>query len=213
MTSGSGTVWTLGNASPWGSFPLPMHAKTAVFVDGMYLEVAPIRMMERLTDAARQVEVGGGDQNTVRSCLDVHDSMQRVFRLFSCLLIASQVEDFLLVISEEAAAQGQESGGVVITDPLAGWAHRFVSRRGLGHPSPPLVMEYGMTVGTTRGVGEPLLRGRGLMYTFLGAPVSPTLLRHRLFGLVFHQHTFQWMWRTAASLPPDDGPSLVADAP
>jgi hypothetical protein len=186
MTSGSGTVWTLGNASPWGSFPLPMHAKTAVFVDGVHLEITPIRMMERLTDAARQMDVGGGDEDAVRSCLDVHDPMQRVFRLFSRLLVAGQVEDFWLVISEEAAAQGQEASGVVITDPLAGWAHRFVSRRGLGHPSPPFVMEHGMTVGTMRGVGEPLLRCRGLMHTFLRAPVSPTLLRHRLFGLVFH---------------------------
>ena len=53
MTSRSGTVRTAGNASPWGSFPLPMHAKTLVFADGVHLELAPIRMMERLTDAAR----------------------------------------------------------------------------------------------------------------------------------------------------------------
>jgi hypothetical protein len=160
MTSESGTVRTSRNASPRGSFPLPMHAKTTVFVDGVHLEVALIRMMERLTDAARQMEVGGGDQDAVRSFLDVHDPMQWVFRLFSRLLVAGQVEDFLLVISEEAAAQGQEAGGVVITDPLAGWAYRFVRCGRLGYPSPPFVMEHGMTVGTTRGVGEPLLRCR-----------------------------------------------------
>ena len=37
-----------------------MHAKTAVFADGVNLDIAPIRMMERLTDAGRQMDVSGG---------------------------------------------------------------------------------------------------------------------------------------------------------
>ena len=96
----------------------------------------------------------------------------------------------------------------MITDPLAGRAHRLVSRRGLSHPAPPFVMEHGMTVGTMRGVGEPLWRCRGLMHTFLRAPVSPTLLRHRLFGLVFHQHTSQSMGGNASGRPRGSRASL-----
>ena len=53
--------------------------------------------MQRLTDAARQMNVGGGYDDVVLPILDRHDPVQRMLGILELLLIAGKVNDLFLV--------------------------------------------------------------------------------------------------------------------
>ena len=56
--------------------------------------------MQRLTDAARQMNVGGGYDDVVLPIVDGHDPVKRMLGILELLLIAGKVNDLFLMQSK-----------------------------------------------------------------------------------------------------------------
>jgi hypothetical protein len=57
--------------------------------------------MQRLTDAARQMNVGGGYDDVVLPILNRHDPVKRMLGILELLLIARKVNDLLFVCCQK----------------------------------------------------------------------------------------------------------------
>jgi hypothetical protein len=54
---------------------LPMYMEGASLLDVMKIDLPLVGMVQGLADAAREVDIGGGNEDTVNLLLDLHDAM------------------------------------------------------------------------------------------------------------------------------------------
>ena len=59
----------------------------------MHFKRATIRPLQRLADAAGQMNVGRTDYKTVFHMVDSHDPVQRMFNVFGRFLVADKAND------------------------------------------------------------------------------------------------------------------------
>ena len=91
----------------------------------------------RLSDAARQVNVSRRDNSRIRFIVDGYDPMKRVFISFGLLRVTCDIEDLVPMRCEKAAAQVQFTGGIFVVDAVTSLAQVFIGRvRLLTHPLP-----------------------------------------------------------------------------
>ncbi len=129
---------------------LPVHANERFVVVVVALQFALMRVMQRVAQAARQVDVGGGDHDVIGVFLDRHDPLERVFGLDARLVVAHQIEELRAVRLHERSFQPHVTGGLLFLDALARRAARF---GGLGMPCAPLpssALEHRAAVRTRR---------------------------------------------------------------
>src|SRR6516225_5143947 len=107
------------------SGPIYPH-EISVFLE-IVLNLAVEGALDRLANAARQVDVRRVDHDSVRVLLDTNDPVEWMFFLFRFLLMAGQVDHLLLVFAYEITFQGNHTGRKFVVDAAAGRAQRFNS--------------------------------------------------------------------------------------
>ena len=91
----------------------------------------------RLSNAARQVNVRRRDDRRIRLVVDGYDPMKRVFIGFRLLRVTRDIENFIPMRGKKAAAQMQFTGGILVVDPVTGLAQVFIGLvRLLTYPLP-----------------------------------------------------------------------------
>ena len=120
----------------------------------MKIEFPLVGTVQGLADAAGEVDIGSGNEDAIDLLLDLHDAMQGVLGSLSPLLIASEVDDFLLVLIQEPTMEGEKPVGVLITDTLTGRAELLVRFFGGRQPCPASLVKYGTALRTNRRVGQ-----------------------------------------------------------
>jgi len=84
-------------------FPLPMYMEGAPLLDVMKIDLSLLGTVPSFADAAREVDVGGGDLDAISLLLDPHDAVQRVLSRFGLFLMASEVYNLLLMLVQKPA--------------------------------------------------------------------------------------------------------------
>jgi hypothetical protein len=78
-----------------------VYANEIAFFVVVHVQGSLVGTMQRLTDAARQVNVGGGYDDCVMSIIDRHDPVKRMLGILKLLLIAGKVNDLFFMQSKE----------------------------------------------------------------------------------------------------------------
>ncbi len=170
-----------------------MHAQDAAIPDVAKADLSLVGVVQRLADAARQMKVGGGDDDAVHSLLDLHDAVQGVFGVLLLLLMVHQVEDFLLMFLDESAAQSQKAAWVFIPHSLTGRTHVLMGWCGALHPRPaPLVIDRAAP-GANHRLRKRALQLIRVMDAFVKEAVVAARSCGRPHGLLFHPLSLQAM--------------------
>lgn len=86
--------------------------------------------MQCLTDAARQMNVGGGYDDFVLPIVDGHDPVKRMLGILELLLIAGKVNDLFFVRCQKFSGEVYLARRILIVDPVAGLAELLAGAGG-----------------------------------------------------------------------------------
>jgi hypothetical protein len=114
-------------------------------------QIALVRVVYGFADASRQVDIGGRYQSSPVFFFNGHDAIEWMLDLFTLFHMVHDVHDFIAMRGIELAAQGNEAGGEIIPDTLAGSTHFLVGACRRFAPLPAPFMEYGPAAGTDSG--------------------------------------------------------------
>ena len=124
----------------------------------MHVERPAVGALEGLTDASRQMDIGGRDDQSDIGALDLGDAIERMLRLFCGLFVTRQVEDLVLVPPGEIAVQCQDARRQPVLDTAAGGTNVLFRRREIVGPLPAAVMIDGAALAATCRLFELLPR-------------------------------------------------------
>src|ERR1039458_1148796 len=130
--------------------PAPGRAQQVLFLVVMELELALVRVVQRLRDIARKMRVGGRDHDAIGAVDDSHDPLQRVFRLFLRLVVPDQMQYLVAMRLQERTFQRHEPGGKLIVDAMACGTLLLVRPRGRGTPDPAAALKHCAAIGAAR---------------------------------------------------------------
>jgi hypothetical protein len=99
--------------------------------------------MQRLTDAARQMNVGGRHDDMVLPIVDGHYPVKRMLGILELLLIAGKVNDLFFVQSKEFSGQMDLARWILIVYPVAGLAELLAGTDRRRPPAPAIALVYG----------------------------------------------------------------------
>lgn len=158
----------MDNAQSGGRSALAVSApanpdEVAVLLEG-HPELTPLSPLNRLADAARQVDVCRGDCQTLGVLFDRHDPVQGVFRLFDVFLTPRHADELVLVRQCEGIFERDDAGGKPVIDAAAGWAELIGVRLALSRDRPcPAPFVHGRAaLGTRRSLRQLLLVAVGI---------------------------------------------------
>lgn len=104
--------------------------------------------------------------------------MQWMLGLFLLLLVTGEMQDLVLVISNEAAGDRQFTRRVVVVDPMAGLAELLVRGRWSRPPASAAVVEDGTALRTDGGLRQLQSRLVRVVDVLPDQPVAPRLARY-----------------------------------
>ena len=151
----------------------PMHAQQILFGVVVEIQLALVGMMQRFTYPPGQMHIGGGHQCRAFFFFLSHDALERMFLLFVLFMVAHQVHDFLAMGAEEFTLHGQEAGGVMVVDAMAGRALQTMCIRRRLQPLPAPFMKYCAALRTDGRLQRFALGFIGIMHAFLEKTVMP----------------------------------------
>lgn len=133
------------------TFAPPVPSKKITLVVVVHLEFSLVSMAKRFANAVREMNVGGRDDHRVRVFLDVHYPVERVRPLLLGLIVPRESGQFLPVLPDEAAAQGDDPGRIFIANAMASLATLLMCIDGPRcRPLPAAIVKYGATIRTER---------------------------------------------------------------
>jgi hypothetical protein len=131
-----------------------------------------VGVMERFTDAPREVRVCGGDHQGCALLFVSHDAGQGVLRLLLGFCIVDHPHDLFFVISEKRTAQSQETLRVLVTNSETSRADDLIGSRRPRVPGPATVMKQGSALGADRRLSKLAPQFIGVVLVLLNCSVS-----------------------------------------
>jgi hypothetical protein len=169
----------------------PVYAnEIPIFVE-MTLKLAVKGALNRFADAAREMDIRGGDDDPIKTLFDIDDAVEWVLRFFVRLLMARKIDHIRLLLGRERAAQGDEPSGILVVNPMTSLANHLVSGLRPRRPMPASGLINGAALQTDRRLREllwPLVRIEYMIFLRV-SPAMPAegCLRPR-GSCVFHDH-------------------------
>jgi hypothetical protein len=139
------------------------------------VEIAAVRMVERLTDPPRQMNVGCLHHYRALPFLDVHDPVQRVLGLFLLFLVAREMYDLVLVAGQEFARDRQLAGRIAMIDPMTRLTELLVCLFGPRRLMPAPLMEDRAALRAHRGLRQLESGLVRIVDVLVDQPVTPRL--------------------------------------
>ena len=100
------------------------------------IKITVERALQRLADPSGQMDLCRRDDNMIAHILDLHDAIERVFRLLDLFLAPNDVQDLVPVPYQERAAQMHFTCRELIVYPVARLANFFMRACGAFDPLP-----------------------------------------------------------------------------
>jgi hypothetical protein len=161
-----------------------MHVRDTAFLNVVIGNLTPVGAMQSLTDAARQVKVVV--LMTIPSVSSSICTMRcRGLDVLIPLLVAYQLQDFLLAFLDESAAQAQEAGRVLILHSLTGRTHVLMGSCGALRPCPAPMVVHRAAPRANRRLRQLTLRFIEVMDAFVNEAVLAMRSRGWTHGLFF----------------------------
>src|SRR4030067_2659924 len=151
----------------------PAHAQQILLRVIVVFQLALVGMMQRLAEAANQMDVGSGHQSRAVFFLHRHDAFERVFLPFMTLMVVHQAHDFVAMGAEELALHRQKSSRVMVMDAMAGGAYRPVRVCRRFQPLPASLMKYRAALRADGRLQQLAPGFVGIMHLFLENPIVP----------------------------------------
>jgi hypothetical protein len=139
----------------------PVYAnEIPIFVE-MTLKLAVKGALNRFADAAREMDIRGGDDDLIQTLFDINDAVERMLRFLIRLLVTRKIDHIRLLLGRERAAQGDEPSGILVVNPMTSLANHLVSGLRPRRPMPASGLINGAALQTDRRLREllwPLVR-------------------------------------------------------
>ena len=155
----------------------------------MSLQLALVGTLHRLADAARQMDIGGVDHDSVVPLLDVHDPVEGVLLALGLLLVAGELQNLILQPRQPGARQTDDPGRIFVIDPVAGLASDLHGGRGTIAPGPAPAVVDRAALRTDRGFA-------GLMRPAIG--IDDVVLLGRVPSAVDWRGPLRAMYRVSS---------------
>jgi len=116
--------------------PAPIDPHEIAVLVVMEFGFAMPRPLLRFADAAREVNVGGVDDEPLGRFFDVNDAVEGMFLFFRFLLVTGEADHLRPVLVNKRTAQCDDASGKVIVDPMTSLAEGFMCISRAGRPMP-----------------------------------------------------------------------------
>jgi hypothetical protein len=144
-------------------------------------QTAAPRILERVPDPMREVNVRSRDDRICAALLDGNDPMQWVLAALGVRHVAGATQHFVAVTIEKLAGQYDLSGRVMVVDTPACRTLLALEREGLSlRPGPTALLVPNTALRTARGLAELLASAIRIMDSFSEKGVSPLLAANRM---------------------------------